>query len=347
MTRCRLSAMSLALFLTISVASVPAFACFGSDVGAASTDVSAHLRWAEARDAAAVSSNLAGKINALNGCGGSDDQMRDAFADLSVFIARHVPRSECFNGDRGVGVTNRQAHRGWAGERSRADVVANLLWKTTAALACLDRPGQNRLFADMSVVIAKAAETNQAKAPTRVVWQLASVEIKDAAPSGTKALRIDDTQADAMGGLFRITALNDGECAPGQGVPGRPLEQRFLFRWRFDRDVTRVSHPEKVNVVLSIEADSTIPCFDLNPIVIVSTEGDRVLTAEPGGRFLFIPNPQAGHVGGPRVITVANPESGLERSSTAHSPMFKIYVWGFRGNRGMQLEARYIYTLAR
>jgi len=321
-------------------------ACFGSDRGAASTDLDDHLRWAETRNGAALSDNLTFKINALNSCSASDDEIRDIFADLSVVIAQHAPRAECFSGDRGVTGAARQPHLDWAAARSREDVLNNLLWKTSAAMAYLDRAAQVRFFADMSDVIAKAAGS-LAKAPAGVVWQLANITFKDIAPSQDKALRVDDMQADANGGMIRITALNDGECAPGAGVPGpmAPL-QRFLFRWRFSRDVTRLSFPDRFDVILSIEADGNVPCLDLNPIMYANSDG-RVLVSKLGGsRFLFVPNPAASHVGGPRPVEVATPESGLERGSVAATPVLQVGVWGFRGRRGMQLEAQYTYTLA-
>ena len=60
----------------------PALACFGPDPGAASTNAGDHLGWAQSRDRAALSDNLAGKFHALDRCGGGDDQMRDVFAGL-------------------------------------------------------------------------------------------------------------------------------------------------------------------------------------------------------------------------------------------------------------------------
>ena len=253
---------------------------------------------------------------------------------------------ECYNGDGGVVVTVRQAHRDWAAMRSRQDLMTNLLWKTSAAMTCLDQAGQARLFADMSVVIAKAAQGVQAPAPGKVVWQLADVVIKDITPSGTKFLRIDDAQADSKGGSIRITALNDGECAPGQGVPDKPLEERFWFRWRFDRDVTRIAYPEKFDVVFSIDGDGIVPCFDLNPFMTAGGDGRALEVRQGSARFQFA-TPHYFHVGNPRTVEVYNPESGLERGTTAMTPTFSVMINGFRGNRGMLLQALYSYTLVK
>jgi hypothetical protein len=327
------------------VGATPAVACFGDDRPAFSTDRNDHRGWAAAHDSATVSANLTAKITSVVNCGTTDEQLRDLFADLSEVIARFAPRADCFNGDMGVVVAARQQHRDWASSKSRAEVIANLTWKASAALSCLDPATQAEYFADMSVILARWADKLR-PAPSLVVWKLGLADIKDVAPSGTKALHIDEMHADATGGLVRITALNDGGCAPDAGVPGRPLEQRFWFRWRFSRDVSRMVFPDKIDINLSIEADGNVPCFDLNPIMSMDVDGRAFTGKLMGARYLLIPNTQAGHVPGPRSVEVWTPESGLERSSVAMKPWFKIAIWGFRGQRGMQLEAQYPYELA-
>src|SRR4051812_25210047 len=101
-------------------------------------------------------------------------------------------------------------------------------------------------------------------AQNAVRWQLGRVQIQNKSGYPIHGLRIDEQQADARGGYFRITALNDGECAPGAGIPTQNIQQRFLFRWFFDRDVTQLTYPQTFTVRFTIEADGTVPCLDLN-----------------------------------------------------------------------------------
>ena len=321
--------------------------CFGSDAGAGVTERAAHYDWASPRDPAEVAANLSWKVDALSACATSDDALRAAFADLSVVIANYVSDPGCFGGDVDVTIRERQPHLDWATARSRQEVIDNLRWKAAAAMTCLARAGQNDYFADLSVAIATSAEGlgGGTAAPGTAVWQLGEVTFANATPYENAALRIDETQADANGGFMRITALNDGECAPGAGTPAGGELQRFLFRWVFDRDVSVLTFPDTVSARLSIEADGDVPCLDLNPIMQVIAGSPVLASKLEGERFYWRPEATGFHNGAPRDVTVISPESGLERSATAHAPFFKVSVWGFRGNRGMQLEATYPYTL--
>jgi hypothetical protein len=177
-----------------------------------------------------------------------------------------------------------------------------------------------------------------------VVWQLSQIDVRDAAPSANPALRVDDVQANSGGGFMRITALNDGECAPGAGTPTSGIQQRFIFRWKFDRDASEITYPDRIAVQFSIEADGDVPCLDLNPLMTIAADG-QVLDAALSGERYYWHTDTAGQRSDPRVVEVWTPESGLERSNTAHTPFFKIAIWGFRGNRGMQMEVTYPYTL--
>ena len=329
--------------LAWSVAPSSALACFGNDGGAFSTQRSDHHGWASSRSPGEFLNNLLAKIDALSRCWVSDDRLRDLFADLSVIIANYAPRDECF-GKANVTGTQRQAHRDWAATKSRQEFMADLRWKANAAMHCIKEfAKQADYFADMSVAMGRMTAT----APPGVAWRLGEPTTKDAAPSGTKGLRIDEIAVGPKGGLIRITALDDGGCAPEAGLPGHGLSQRFWFRWSFSRDITTLAFPDKFDILLSIEADSHVPCFDLNPIMTAGSD-EVVLATKPGGaRFLMIPNAQAGHVGGPRTVEVVSPESGLERSSRPVEPFFKIAIWGFRGHRGMQLETTYPFELIR
>lgn len=317
--------------------------CFGNDAGALSTDRAGHLGWASARDASEVAGNLAAKVDALTACATSDEALRAIFADLSVVIAQHAPSADCFQGDVAVLGKQRQPHLDWAASKTRQEIIDNLRWKSAATMACLDREKQNDYFADMSVAIAQAAQ-GLGSAPAKVVWQLGRVDIKNATPYPNVALRVDDAQADASGGYVRITALNDGECVPGEGVPTGDISQRFLFRWVIDRDISQLAYPQKFTIRFTIEADDNVPCLDLNPIMEVAVDQLVLDSKFRGVRFYWKPNNF--HDGAPRVVEVVNAESGLERGSQPHAPLFKVVIWGFRGNRGMQLEATYPYTLA-
>lgn len=51
------------------------------------------------------------------------------------------------------------------------------------------------------------------------------------------------------------------------------------------------------------------------------------------------------HNGDPRIVEVVRQASGVEHRNAPYAPVFEIAVWGFRGNRGIQMEAIYPYTL--
>jgi len=341
-----LAALALAASLFLSPAAAAA-SCFGNDVGAGSTERADHLSWASAREAAEVSANLAGKVDALMTCARDDNALRAIFADLSVVVALQNLDASCFGGDAGVLIRERQPHLDWAMGQGHTAIADNLRWKIGSAMECVDRPGQDNLFADLSVTIAVAA-AGLASAPAdpgQVVWQLGQINFENTAPYPNVALRVDDLQANPLGGFMKITALNDGECAPGAGMPASDMVQRFKFSWEFDRDVSRLTYPDKVTARIWIEADADLPCLDLDPIIQVGADGLVLQTPQSGERYYFRPD-TSGHSGGPRTVDVVTAESGLERSDTAYAPLIKIIVWGFRGNRGMQMEATYPYTLA-
>jgi len=132
--------------------------CFANDPGMASTDRTGHFNWAQRQSAARLEANLATKIDLLFKCPSlNNEQLSNAFAELSVVIARGVRNYPCFAGDAGSLSEDWSAHKEWASTRSRGDILNNLRWKMSTALKCLvNRSAKSTLFAASSVAIAKA-----------------------------------------------------------------------------------------------------------------------------------------------------------------------------------------------
>jgi hypothetical protein len=125
-----------------------------------STNRKGHYDWSQTQNANQLEANLKSKIDLLYNCTSlSDDGFRNAFADISVIIAKQIPDSNCFGNDRGVINTDRNAHFQWARAKSRQQLYQNLQWKMVAGFRCLDSWGQKTFFADTSVSIAKTAPT--------------------------------------------------------------------------------------------------------------------------------------------------------------------------------------------
>src|SRR5207245_8430177 len=142
-----------------------------------------------------------------------------------------------------------------------------------------------------------------ARAQGPVTWQLGRVQFADTSANAQRALRIDEMSADSTGGFVRITALNDGECVPGAGLPPQGIFQRFLFRWTFSGDVSRLTFPQQFTVRFTIEADGNVPCLDLNPIMQVNVDEGRLDSPLRGARFYWRPEllPAGNHEGSPRI----------------------------------------------
>ncbi len=187
------------------------------------------------------------------------------------------------------------------------------------------------------MVVGSLASGRLAVAQTAVTWQLGRIQFQNKAAYPLHGLRVDDTQADARGGSVRITALNDGECAPGAGVPAQNIQQRFLFRWAFNRDVTQLTFPQEFTVQFTIEADGNVPCLNLNPIIQVNVDQARLTSPLGGARYYFQPNPE--HVPGPRPVRLTTPDGW------PNPVFFSVAIWAFRGNRPLYLEATYPYTM--
>ena len=132
-----------------------ASSCFPGEPGVANTTRSVHYDWAKQQSSGVLDSNLQNKLGLLFRCASiSDEKLANAFANISVVVAKDVPNANCFNGDRGVISTDAPAHYNWARSKSREQMLNNLQGKVSSALRCLDRSAQLDLFADISVIIA-------------------------------------------------------------------------------------------------------------------------------------------------------------------------------------------------
>lgn len=90
----------------------------------------------------------------------NDDRLVSVFADISVATAKYVPDANCFDGDAGVVSTSRAGHQdAFLNDPNRKQrLLNNLKWKMPAAIKCLDQAKQAAYFADVSVLLANAAE---------------------------------------------------------------------------------------------------------------------------------------------------------------------------------------------
>ena len=170
------------------------------------------------------------------------------------------------------------------------------------------------------------------------VWRLQPIQLTDVYAGQPRALRVDGMEYHARGGTVAITALNDGECQPGQGIPTTNVLQRFRFSWTFDRDVTTLVTDQPVTTTFRIEGDAQ-PCLDQNPLLSLQVDTDPVLTGDRGwgtiGGFHFKPIPPT-HVPGPRVFR-------FRFASWRQTGLFIVNISGFTGRRGMQLQFTYPY----
>ena len=132
-------------------------ACFARDAGVASTDRQAHYDWARQRDAKTLEAHLKDKIALLFDCPSMDaERLSNAFAAISVLIARYVLDANCFGGDAGAVSTDPAGHKSWGLSRGAAVMRDNLQWKAVTALNCLSRSQQAAFYADVSMAVASA-----------------------------------------------------------------------------------------------------------------------------------------------------------------------------------------------
>ncbi len=75
----------------------------------------------------------------------------DAYAALSLHIARRNFPVSCFSGDSQINEKTWDAHRAWSERQGRAFSGKNALWKINAAMACMSsKQGQDNLYADIA-----------------------------------------------------------------------------------------------------------------------------------------------------------------------------------------------------
>lgn len=134
----------------------PKTGCFGNDAGMASTDGNAQASWAAGQTDATIQANLLLKIDRLFNCDAvSQEQLANAFANMSMTIASDVQNVACFGGDAGAISLDWQRHYNWAMSQNYAAVRQNMETKVRDALKCVDRAKQVDIFANLSVSVAK------------------------------------------------------------------------------------------------------------------------------------------------------------------------------------------------
>lgn len=136
---------------------VPTTQCFMRNPAIGSTDRGAHYNWATQQDAKTLEAHLKDKIALLFDCSSMDaERLSNAFASISVIVARSVPDANCFDGDAGVVATDLAGHKTWGLSKGVAVMRDNLQWKAGTALNCLSRSRQAAFYADVSVAVASA-----------------------------------------------------------------------------------------------------------------------------------------------------------------------------------------------
>jgi hypothetical protein len=136
--------------------------CFVADPGAGLTDRNAHYVWIRGQSSTTVESNLKTKAAYLFRCPSlTQDRLSSAFADISIVVAKYVPRAACFGGDAGAVSSDWSGHKTWSQSKGAEEMLGNLQQKISSALRCMDRPRQNSFFADLSVAIAEAGSRHQ------------------------------------------------------------------------------------------------------------------------------------------------------------------------------------------
>jgi len=109
--------------------------------------------------------------------------------------------------------------------------------------------------------------------------------------------RVEEVQADALGGFVRVTFIGTGSC---QGQV-----QRFRYSWRFDRDVSGFSGAAgapAMTVTLFIEGDEN-QCLNMNPYFTAQPYGDLLAHNVRGeARYCWKPNEMCAQ--GPRSFTI-------------------------------------------
>lgn len=137
--------------------SAAGYNCFAPDEGAASTNRNGHYNWANQRDLAAIKVGLASKLRAFFRCNAkSESALANAFADMSLVVAKYVHNAACFGGDQGAVSTDWSGHHAWAMRRNREGMLQGAQWKMVVAFDCLVRAQQIDYYADISVVLAAA-----------------------------------------------------------------------------------------------------------------------------------------------------------------------------------------------
>lgn len=179
-------------------------------------------------------------------------------------------------------------------------------------------------------------------AAQNVAWQLGRPTWKNEREHSPN-VRIDDIQVHQRGGFVRVTALDDGGCAPGAGTPGTARQsQTFTFQWFFDRDITVLRKGDELNIRLAAQGSEN-RCLQVNPFIEVKGWGHEFEFIR-SGRYYALPhllgNP-AGHDGGERKVRVwrDGPVQGKDGINWVD-----INVWGFAGNRPFDLHIKYPYT---
>ncbi len=141
-------------------------------------------------------------------------------------------------------------------------------------------------------------------------------------------------------GVVHVTALDDGGCAPLKGTPGPGTFQRFRYTWQFSENVSTLRLGQTVRANFTLVGDQQ-KCLDQNPFMLMLTNDEHARNRD-GERFYFDPSRVSPgfHSGALRGLTMSTTLSGRQQNQK----VIHIYVTGFNGYRGMQLNFEYVYT---
>ena len=90
----------------------------------------------------------------------------DAFASISIVIARLNLPSSCYSNDPYVNERTWEAHRKWSAQSGRQRSADNIIWKTGGALACLsDQTQKDQLISEIEKILSEAEKGSVVRLP--------------------------------------------------------------------------------------------------------------------------------------------------------------------------------------
>jgi len=157
-------------------------------------------------------------------------------------------------------------------------------------------------------------------------------------PTQPPAYHVDRFEANARGGLLRVTVFGTGQCAPNAGMATPGTSQTFLFRWIIHQDASALRIGDQVAIDFQAEGSSN-QCMQLNPFMTIGGPQRNVQTSDARHRHYTFPAlTQPGwHVGGARTVRFASSHLGPRDE-------FEIVISGFRVPLDLHIQYPYVWV---